>query len=383
MHMAGRAIIVAALAAYLGVVGCIVWPNAGSAAAPRSRDDLDDGDYAPGPTDRAGRRTGPTEPPPLRLAPMDGLPYRGVVIQVGRVDDLSGYERCIDEIAAVGADTVSIVVDVRQENGSSTQIFIDQRYTATAAQLTSLVKYAKSRKLRVLLMPIVLLHNPRGNEWRGTLKPESWDDWFASYREMIKHYAAVAQAGGVDIMVVGSELVSSESRLDQWSRTIRAVRNVFSGKVTYSANWDAYTRVPFWDQLDLVGMNSYYTLGNDNRVTVQEIVQRWRAIQRDLLAFRQRVDRPILFIEVGWCSLSNAASEPWDYTRTSLPVDLDLQRRLYEGFFQAWHGEPALGGFMVWEWPMGDGGPADRGYTPENKPAEQVLRKWLGKPWTQ
>lgn len=380
--MTGRAIIVAAVAAYLGVVGCVIWPQGGSAASPGSRDDAEDvGFRTQSDGDRSGTAGGDVVTASPRLAPMDGLPYRGVAIQVGRVDDLSGYKECIDEIGATGADTVSIVIDVRQENGTSTQLFIDQRFTATAAQLTSLIKYAKGKKLRVLMMPIVLLQNPRGSEWRGTLKPESWEDWFASYREVIKHYATVAQVGGVDVLVVGSELVSSENRLEQWARTIRAVRNIYTGKVTYSANWDAYTRVPFWDQLDLIGLNSYYTLGDNNRVTVQEIVQRWRPIQRDLLAYGKRMNRPILFIEVGWCSLANAAKEPWDYTRTSLAIDLDLQRRLYEGFFQAWHGEPALGGFMIWEWPMGDGGPTDRGYTPENKPAEQVLQKWFAKPW--
>ena len=373
--MAGRVIIVSAIAAYVVVLGCVVWPQGGSAAAPRDgRAGADErGDF--------GALDGDTVRAPSPPITMAGLPYRGVVIQVGRVEDVSVYERNIDEIADLGADTVSIVVDVRQEDGSSTQIFIDQRFTASAEQLTRLIRYAKGKKLRVVLMPIVLLHNPRGNEWRGTLKPDSWEDWFVSYREMITHYAGIAEAGGVDVMAVGSELVSSESRAEQWGRTIRAVRKVFTGKLTYSANWDAYTRVPFWDQLDLVGMNSYYTLGNDHRVREEEIVQRWRAIQRDLLAFQRRVGRPILFMEVGWCSLNNAAHEPWDYTRTSLPVDLDLQRRLYEGFFQAWHGEPALGGFMFWEWPIGDGGPEDRGYTPENKPAEKVLRQWLAKPW--
>jgi hypothetical protein len=301
------------------------------------------------------------------------------VQQIGA--DFSPYHKNIDEIAALGADTVEIVVDARQENGTSTMIFLDQRLTPTAEQLVTLIKYARSKNLRVVLMPIVLLQNPRGDEWRGTLKPESWEDWFVSYREIIKHYAIIAETAGVDVLSVGSELVSAENKLDQWQRTIRMTRKIFKGKLTYSANWDAYTRVTFWDQLDLVGMNSYYTLGDDAKVSVPEIVQRWKSIQRDLLAFQKKVKRPILFTEVGWCSLANAASEPWDYTRTSLALDLDLQRKLYEGFFQAWHGKPELGGFMFWEWTTGQGGPDDRGYTPENKPAEKVLREWLGKPW--
>ena len=108
------------------------------------------------------------------------------------------------------------------------------------------------------------------------------------------------------------------------------------------------------------------------------------------------MDKPILFLEIGWCSLENAADEPWDYTRTEKNADNDLQRKLFEGFFRAWYREPGLGGFVVWEWPPGDGGKATlesvgkdeeaykqaiKGYTPENKPAQEVIREWLAKPW--
>jgi hypothetical protein len=113
---------------------------------------------------------------------------------------------------------------------------------------------------------------------------------------------------------------------------------------------------------------------------VQEVVARWKEIQTDLLAFHRRIGKPLILLEAGWCSMRNAAHEPWDYTRMDQPVDVELQRKLYEGFFQAWWGSPSLGGFMLWEWPPGEGGPKDRGYTPENKPAEQVMRNWLAKP---
>jgi hypothetical protein len=114
---------------------------------------------------------------------------------------------------------------------------------------------------------------------------------------------------------------------------------------------------------------------------VEEIVRRWKDIQKDLLAFQRKVGKPLLFLEVGWCSLENAADEPWDYTKSDLDVDLDLQKRLYEGYFQAWYRNPGLGGFIIWEWTPEDGGPEDKGYTPENKPAQDVLKEWLAKPW--
>ena len=44
-----------------------------------------------------------------------------------------------------------------------------------AEKLAELIQHAKSKKLRVILMPIVLLDKPEGNEWRGTIKPPDWD----------------------------------------------------------------------------------------------------------------------------------------------------------------------------------------------------------------
>ena len=310
-----------------------------------------------------------------------GLPFRGVSMQLQRVDWIDKYEKSVDEIADVGADTVLLVVEGRQENGKSSHIYLDMRQTPTPEKLGELIDHAKARHLRVVLMPIVLLDNPGGTEWRGTLTPDSWDSWFDSYRDMLTQFAWIAQGHHVDVLVVGSELVSAEPKLDQWTRTIEKVRGVFHGNLTYSANWDHYTSVPFWDQLDLIGMNSYYKLGDDEHVTEPEIEKRWRAIQTNLHAFQEKVHKPLLFLEAGWCSLDNAASEPWDYTRTDLKANDDLQKRLYEAFFHVWYGDPHLGGFMMWEWPPG---PADdRGYSPKGKPAEAVLKQWMAKPrWT-
>ncbi len=319
---------------------------------------------------------------PFATTRAKGLPFRGVSMQVQRVDWIEKYEQSEDEIADTGADTVLLVVEGRQENGTSSHIYLDMRMTPTPEKLAELIDHAKKRHLRVVLMPIVLLDNPKGDEWRGTLKPDSWDDWFDSYRDMLTQFAWVAQGHGVDAMSVGSELVSTEGRdhLDQWTKTIAKVREVFHGSLTYSANWDHYSNVPFWDQLDLIGMNSYYKLGNDQNATVADIEGRWKSIQHDLHAFQAKVHKPLVFLEAGWCSLQNAASEPWDYTRTDLPADTDLQKRLYTAFYNVWYGDPQLGGFFMWEWPPG---PADdRGYSPKGKPAEGVLREWMAKkPW--
>ena len=354
--MTGRRLVLIAVGIYALVVGCVMWPG-GVATA-----------------DRDGSRH-------FQLTNvLAGLPYRGVVMQVQKIDQLEPYVKGIDTIAQTGADTILLVLSARQENGSSSQIYLDMRMSPTPDKLGGLIDYCKSKKLRVALMPIVLLDKPKGNEWRGVLKPESWDEWFDTYRDMIYEFAEVSAAHKVDLFVVGSELVSSEPKLDQWTKTIKGIRDRYKGNLTYSANWDHYAPVPFWDQLDLVGINCYYKLGDNPNVTVDEIDKRWVGIHKNLVDFVTKKDRPLVFLEVGWCSVSNAASDPWDYTKEDLPVDMDLQKRLYQAYFDTWYGDPHLGGFMIWEWPPTP--PAEKGYTPEGKPAEEVLKaQFAKKPW--
>jgi hypothetical protein len=361
-------IVAVAGAVYLVVAGCVLLtadtPPAGSQGRSASE---------------------PADAGPVAAAKgkVEGLPFRGFAMQVQRIDDVLDYGRSVDKIAAMGLDTILFVVDSKQENGASTRIFLDMRGEPSPEKLGELIDYAHNKKLRVILMPIVLLEAPSGqHDWRGSIHPEPWEDWWDSYREMEHHYASVAEKHKVDVYVVGSELVTAESSIDQWTRTIRQVRKDYHGLITYSANWDHYTNIPFWNQLDLMAMNSYYKLGDNAKVSVADINKRWAPIRDHILEFSRKINKPVFMTEVGWCSQANAATDPWDYTQDSVPLDLDLQKRLYESYFETWYGQKAFAGFMLWSWTPNASGPQDRGYTPEGKPAEQVLRKWLAKgPW--
>jgi hypothetical protein len=356
MGIMGRKIFLAAAIIYTGVLLCLVWP-AGTVA------------------DEPGKNAA------QNLVKLDGLrPYCGMAIQLQRVDWTDQYEHLIDQVADDGADTVSLVVDARQENFQSNFMYVDVRKAMTDAQLAQIIGHAKAKHMRVILMPIVLIDDPADDaHWRGTLQPKDWDVWFDNYRDLLCHYATLAQGTGVDLLVVGSELNSSEEHVDEWVKTIQAVRDIYKGQLTYSSNWDHYTKVKFWKYLDLVGMNSYWTLGEDHTVSVAEINKNWEKIQHDMFKFLGEVHKPVILLEAGWCSLANAAKDPWDYTQTQLDADNDLQKRLYEGFFESWWGKPQLAGFALWGLDPG-GDPTGRGYTPQGKPAEDVARHWLAQP---
>src|SRR3954453_14403482 len=281
--MLRRVIIGSAVALYIIVVGCVLLPA--------------------GEKTRSSTHTASTAGYIGAHEPLAGLPICSVTMQLQRTDWMDKYEAGIDEIAALGADTVQFVVDPRQENGKSERIYLDMRMTPTPEMLARLIKHAKDKGLRVTLMPIVLMDKPRGDEWRGKISPSlengGWDVWFDSYREIIKHLAWIAEANHVDLLVVGSELVTTESKLEQWTKTIDLARSIFHGRITYSSNWDHYRSVKFWDQLDMIGMNSYWSFGDRSNPSpsVEHIVERWREIQKDLLAFQKDVGKPIMFLE--------------------------------------------------------------------------------------
>ncbi len=85
----------------------------------------------------------------------------------------------------------------------------------------------------------------------------------------------------------------------------------------------------------------------------------------------------MVLTEVGYHSLDTAASRPWEW---NLPGNLSMetQARCYESLFRSISDHPSVNGVFIWKWhPKYDraGGPEDTEYSPQHKPAEQVLAK--------
>ena len=316
--------------------------------------------------------------------PSEAGEFRGIALQIHNGSADVPFESYIDEIAGTGANSLFLVVSGRQENTSSATIFIDLRKTPPDARIKGLITHARRRGLRVVFMPIVLLEDPRAGEWRGKIKPEKgdWDTWWRYYTSFVLHYAQIAQDGGAEVFMVGSELISTEKMEQRWRDLIAKTRRVFRGRLGYSANWDHYTPIRWWDALDIVGMTAYYDLTGGKEPTVERLVEAWKPIRKDILAWQAKINRRLLFTEVGWPNQDTCAQYPWDYTRSSKP-DPTAQANCFEAFFRTWIQEPAVAGILVWKWrdhPGQKTGPEDTSYVPMGKPAMGVIRKYLRHP---
>ncbi|MEQ9461136.1 MAG: glycoside hydrolase TIM-barrel-like domain-containing protein [Phycisphaeraceae bacterium] len=214
---------------------------------------------------------------------------------------------------------------------------------------------AKRRGMALMLKPhLAYWRSPFA--WRGeiTFNDEaSWARFFEAYRVFILHQAELAERGGVTLFVVGTELQGTVHREASWRALIAEVRGVYSGRLTYAANWDVYEEVPFWDALDVIGVQAYFPLSNAERPRDAELRSSWGRVMERLRLHSAEQERPVLFTELGYAPSVNAAREPWlDEPRGEIvPEGEELKRRCLRIALEV-TGEagPWFEGVYLWKW---------------------------------
>ena len=328
------------------------------------------------------RTTSPAEPPARDRPPEKPsrpAEFCGISLQLQNQDPNIPFEKYVREIAQTGANSICFSVAGYQENAASSSLFIEQRKAPSPQRLEKLIGLAHELKLRVVLMPIVLLENPGSGEWRGKLQPRDPEAWWEDYENFILHFAKIAQKTHAEVYIIGSELVSLTGEVERWRRLIGKVRKAYAGRITYSANWDHYFNVTWWGELDLIGMTSYYDLVGENKPTLEVLLAAWKPIKKEILAWQGKFKRPIMFTEVAWPNQEGCAKAPWNYYGSTTP-DPATQANCFEAFFRTWENEPAVAGVLIWEWrnaPHWTGGPKDISYFPGGKPAMKSIRKFF------
>ncbi len=287
------------------------------------------------------------------------------------------YQQFLDEIKAHGASDVALVVRWSQTDVAAIEISPHAAESVEDDLLTWVMDQARERDLRIFLMPILDVEDRSMGRWRGTLEPSDWDRWWWSYERFIMHYARIAAAHKASLFSVGSELLSTEQESERWRVLIANVRKVYPGQLTYSANWDHFEPVSFWDAVDVVGITGYHELiapGVKGTPSDQALMSGFAPFTHRLRTWAMAEGRRYILTEVGYPAQAHAAQRPWDY-RISGPADPLLQLRCYRALFRAFHDDPRLRGLYLWNW-FGQGGMQDASYTPRGKPAAQVLRYW-------
>ncbi len=297
-----------------------------------------------------------------------------------------GSDESLAKLEDTGAEWISILATWYQDVVTSTDIYSHAEKTPTDAGLIHAIQTAHNLGLKVMLKPHLDLFADSAH-WRGEIGEEftseaQWDAWFASYQAFINHYAQIAADNGVEQFCIGTELDGTAVEELSWREMITGtggITSIYTGSLVYAANHTYTNTVMFWDALDYIGIDAYYSLATTSTATLEDFKLGWTRPISFLANLAEEWDKPILFTEIGYRSIDGAGAAPWDYG-ASQPLDLQEQADLYQAFFETVYQEPWFAGVFLWSWdtnPM-QGGVCDRDYTPLDKPSEIVLREFFG-----
>jgi hypothetical protein len=287
-------------------------------------------------------------------------------------------DQSLEELSKTGAEYIAICPTYYQQKRDTTRIFPTEQ-SPTDSSVIHAIKKAQELGMKVLLKPhIDLVNGTTEGYWRadiGFTDDEDWIKWFGEYQKFILHFAEIAEALNVELFCVGTELAFTTQKDTLWrERVISKVREVYSGKLIYAANWDNYQAVRFWDKLDYIGIDAYFPLTYRPNPSVTEIIRGWEKWKQEIRLWHTSINKPIIFTEIGYASTTYAPMYPWEGGKQGNAAT-DVQAKCYKAFFDTVWGCSWLAGVYWWRWDtnINAGGEHNRQFTPQNKPAQKIL----------
>jgi hypothetical protein len=298
-----------------------------------------------------------------------------------RSKDLIEYAR--DEVQM---DSIAIVATWFMSTPTSNSISRNATKTVPDSDVRQAIRDAKAKGYIVMLKPHV---DVLDNSFRGAIAPTDREAWFASYKAFISNYALIAKEEGVDLLCIGTELKSSTkaSYADYWNDIITSIKQLYTGKLTYASvamnsdDYEEYFTVPFWGQLDYVGLDVYFKLVDPEISTPSEydIASAWafnreeRDLLQKLIDFQKTINQPIIFTEIGCTMRKGSSTDPSNYN-ISPQVDLEEQARFVKAMYMVWGSQTSwMKGFFWWRLAFNN----QDDFTFENRPSADMFSKYI------
>ncbi len=271
--------------------------------------------------------------------------------------------------------------EVRHYRSDSTQIL--------EANKRSLERFKRIRNqgFKLFVKPHIWLHEASEGKWRQDIQPkttEDWKEWETTYADFILRYAKIAELAEAEMFCIGTELSAiARQKPNLFRDLIKQVKEVYSGKLTYAANWyDEYEHIEFWDELDFIGVQAYFPLSETLSPSTEELKAGWIDHLEALKTVHQKFKKSVIFTETGYKSAKDAAIEPWSWAENqrldSSYFSPETQVNCYQAFFDTVWVQPWFKGLHLWQMRT-DHHQRDSAYysldfTPQGKPALDVIK---------
>jgi hypothetical protein len=237
--------------------------------------------------------------------------------------------------------------------------------------------------LKVMLKPQVWV----GGGWVGGLDfatDADWEKWEMDYEKYLLPFAKIADSAKVELLCIGTELkISVVKRPLFWQNLIAKTRAIYHGKLVYAANWDEYPLVTFWDKLDYIGIDAYFSLVPKATPSVSELAEAWKPHMTEIQTFQKQQKKPILFTEFGYMPIDSCTYRSWEIERRrrNMPINETAQANAIDALFTVFWKESWWAGGFLWKWfpeVKAHEGREIKDYSPQGKQAIGVLQKWYG-----
>ncbi|MEM8932430.1 MAG: hypothetical protein AAGE94_14710 [Acidobacteriota bacterium] len=284
-------------------------------------------------------------------APASERPLRGMTVSCPTWGPIWGSSKMAETLATldtVGVEWVSIhpYAGVRRNGSIRFTSAFDLDFLQRAVELVA------DADMQLFWKPHLAYWG--SFEWRGTIAfgddQKAWRRFFDDYRHFIVDQARFAETHAIPLFSIGLEYEATTGYEAEWRAIIAAVREVYSGTITYSANWDRLDDVPFWDAVDLIGVQGYFPLSTEADPSRETLFRGWDAPLATLRALSEHHDKAILFAEVGFDLAPSAAAEPWKTASRDDAATRALRRRLLDVTLERLEAEPFVHGMFWWKW---------------------------------
>lgn len=282
----------------------------------------------------------------------EGMRQHGIAIYFENNEDDTDQivrakaQKVLDHVVELGANSVSISFSFVMDSAYANAVRMDHPITPSPARLGIVLDEANKRGLRTAVRPMLNERNLTTDDpdmWRGSIQPESRTKWFASYRDMLVEYAKVAEAAKSATFVVGTELNTMESSTNGWRTVATGVKDVFSGEIDYSANFDRLRKTGPAPGITL-SVDAYPPLEVADSASVSRLVEGWNDWLDDAVGTGPLPDLVLAEVAIG--ARAGAYREPWS-PKAKGAIKPEIQQRWFDTACQVMH-ERDLGGIYFW-----------------------------------
>lgn len=286
-------------------------------------------------------------------------------------------------VQAVGADWIAVIPFAYTLKGEASVHFNSNRqwWGERPEGVRETIQLAKEAGIKILMKPQVYFPG----SWPGDLDFDNdadWSAWEKDYETYLMTFVEIAKEMEVEMICIGTEFKQSETKREQfWRDLIKKIRASYTGKLVYAANWDCYDKVPFWDDLDYIGIDAYFPLVDSKTPDIAALKKAWQKPLQQIRRLHKKVQRPVLFTEFGYLAVDGCAYNTWELESKvrRLPQNQQAQANALDALFEVFWQEPYWQGCFLWKWfpnMKGHEGYIAVDYTPQGKLGEEVIKKW-------